>query len=250
MSWLATFLAAVLSSVAGGAGMLGIANLCVKWHRISSFEGGSGYFVIALTLLGAIGGFIAGLIAARVGYAQIGPQWYTQLGTSVGTVAALLLLVLAYSYLSADHVPELGGRGLIVAWEVRLPVPDPADQFAPKANPAEWPDAELRLQLVSVQRGNPRGHEEATFDRSAFRLENGQWILGGKVPLFTSKGEFCVNLTLGGRDDGFWPPLPAFPRDADFAWSPWHRTNKSRERQSDAASVMYRFRFERGNPAE
>jgi hypothetical protein len=249
-SWLVTFFSGVLSAVAGGLGMLGIATLCVKWYRISSFEGGSGYFVVGLALLGFIGGFVVGLIAARVGYMQIGPHWYIQIATSLGTVACLLLVVLTYSYLESDHVLEQGGRGLVVAWEVRLPKPNPSDPFDYKGNPQEWPDSELRLQLVSIFRGAPRGFSEAEFDRLKFHLEGDQWILPAKVPLFTSKGDFCVNLTLGGRDDGFWPPLSAFPSDADFSWSPWYRTNKSQDKPTDFAAVMYRFRYERGESKE
>lgn len=245
MSWLLTFATALLSAIAGGAGMFAIASAGVKWYRISSFEGGSGYYVMFLMLLGVIGGFLAGLIAARLGYSHWSHDWYAQLVSGVATVLALLTLTLACFYLGADHVPEQGGRGLVVAWEVRLPAPDEADPFSPTGNPADWPESQLRLQLVSVRNHKPMGSGEATFDRPAFRKEDNQWVLPARVPLFTSKGEFCVNLTLGGRDDGFWPRLSAFPADTDFQWTPWYRTNKHMSKPSDAQAVMYRFRFEK-----
>lgn len=247
MSWLLTFATAILSALVGGAGMFGIASAGVKWYRVSSFEGGSGYYVVFLGLFGVIGGFVAGLIAARLGYAQWSHAWYAQLASGVGTVLALLTITLVFFYFGADHVPEKGGRGLVVAWEVRLPAPDDAAPFAPKGNPADWPESELRLQLVSIRNHKPTGSGEAKFDRAAFRQEENQWILPARVPLFTSKGEFCVNLTLGGRDDGFWPRLTAFPSDADFVWSPWCRTNKGMGKSSDAEAVMYRFKFEKGD---
>jgi hypothetical protein len=42
--------------------------------------------------------------------------------------SGILLAVLLVAYLGADHVPELGGRGLVVAWEVRLPKSDAGDE--------------------------------------------------------------------------------------------------------------------------
>lgn len=248
MTWLTMLLAGLLAAIVGGAGMLAIATLCVKWYRISSFEGGAGYYVIGLTLLGIIGGFIAGCLAARFGVGYAGDRWTVQLGWGVGAVAVLLAIVLIITYMAADHVPDKGGRGLAVAWEIRLPAESPDAPFGPRGNPADWPDEELKLQLVSVVGRNPRGSELAAFDRAAFRQENGQWILPARVPLFTSKGQFCVNLTLGGRDDGFWPPFNGFPHPSQFQWSDWLRTNKGRDKPADAAATMYRFRFEQAPP--
>lgn len=241
MSWLLTFFTGVLAAAAGGGGMLGISTLCVKWYRISSFEGGSGYYVVGLTLLGAIAGFIVGVVGARVGVAWLGEHWYAQMGVGVGGISVLLLAVLALTYVNADHVPEKGGRGLAIAWEVRLPVAE--GEFVTTKPPAEWPEEELKLQLVSVKNHKPRGSDDTVFDRANFRQEGGQWVLPCRVPLFTSKGEFCVNLTLGGRDDGFWPKFTPFPRDDDYQWSPWYKTNKAGSK-GDAEAVMYRFRFE------
>ena len=55
MSWLGTVGIAVLTA-AFGALLSGIvASLAVDWYRISSFEGGSGYFVIFIALGGLLG---------------------------------------------------------------------------------------------------------------------------------------------------------------------------------------------------
>jgi hypothetical protein len=245
MTWLFTILAGLLGAIAGGIGMLGLGSLFVRWFRISSFEGGSGYYVVALTLLGAIGGLIVAAVAARLGYASFGPAWYIQPATGLAAVTLALALVLGLGYLRADFEPDTDPRGLVVAWEIRLPVADGSDAFASRTPPADWPENELKLQLVNVRRGKTRGYESAVFNRAAFRQESGQWILPAKVPLFTAKGEFCVNLTTGGRDDGFWPTVPATPSEPHFEWSPWYRTNKGMAKPSDQQATMYRFRIEK-----
>src|SRR5512138_176683 len=52
MSWLAS-LAIALATAAGGLVLGGyLASLAVGWYRVSSFEGGSGYFVVVFALLG------------------------------------------------------------------------------------------------------------------------------------------------------------------------------------------------------
>ena len=54
MHWITCFF---LSLPIAALGLLGggfIGNACVRWYRVSSFEGGSGYFVIGLALLGAV----------------------------------------------------------------------------------------------------------------------------------------------------------------------------------------------------
>ena len=240
MSWVITLIAGLVGMLSGGAGMFAIANVCVKWYRVSSFEGGSGYFIIGLTIVGGLGGFVLSMIAARLAHSFIGPQWYSQVGGAFAVVAAVLAIVLAVAYLGVDTIPEIDGRGVVVAWEIRLPA---EDEFAPHSDPREWPDEELRLELVSVANHNPRGSREGEFDRTAFRLEDGQWILSARVPLFTSKGEFCVNLTLGGRDDGFWPAMRPALSPAYFEWSDWSCTNKGSDKPDNAA-VMYRFKYE------
>lgn len=245
MSWVVTFLCAVLGAAIGGTGMLGIASLSVQWYRISSFEGKSGYHIFFLTIFGVVGGFLVGAVSARVGFAYVGEAWYVQLGSSAVGVVATLGVVLAFSYLGADFEPDEDPRGLTVVWEVRLPAMDGSNAFATKTPPAEWPDKELRLQLVNVRNGKVRRAKDAAFDRAAFRLENGQWILTARVPLFAAKGEFCVNLTTGGRDDGFWPHLPLVVFEHDLSWRDWMRTNKGLDAPSEAQATMYRFKIEK-----
>ena len=70
VSWALSLLIALLT---GGVGLLGagfVAALIVDWYRISSFEGGSGFFVVFMALFGGLAGTLIGLIAARVSAAR------------------------------------------------------------------------------------------------------------------------------------------------------------------------------------
>lgn len=61
---LVTFIALVAAVTTAVLGLLGagfLANACVRWYHISSFEGGSGYFVMFIGLFGGIAGFLVGL---------------------------------------------------------------------------------------------------------------------------------------------------------------------------------------------
>src|SRR5690606_18532644 len=111
MSWLVTFAAAILGAIGACLGMFAIAEACVKWYRISNFEGGAGYYVVGLSLVGGIAGFLVAFIAARIAYSYAGHGWYIQLGGALGAIVVGLLLVLALTYFGSDHTPELGGQG-------------------------------------------------------------------------------------------------------------------------------------------
>lgn len=236
MSWLFTVLAGFLGAIVGGGGMLAMATASVRWHRISSFEGGSGYFVVGLTLAGIVLGFLVAAVSGRVVHAGVRPDWWAQLGGGALVVALLVGLATLISFLRADFVPTHQGRPMAIEWEVRLP--------ASQVERPGWPDEELRLQLVATvgSERSPNGAQNAEFDRAAFRQEHGQWVLPARVAVFTGKGVFCVNLTMGGRDDGFWPLCGPKPHAQEWSWSEWQHTNKSRDKPA-AEAVMYRYRF-------
>lgn len=103
MSWLVTFASSLVGMILGGAGMFAIAHACVQWYRISSFEGQSGYFIVGLTLLGAIGGFLVALIAARIACVWLGQQWYNQTGFALAMVVVALVFTLVLCYLGIDR---------------------------------------------------------------------------------------------------------------------------------------------------
>lgn len=145
MSWGATIGTGVAGAVVGGVGMFSLALLWVRWFRVSSFEGKSGYFVVFLALAGAVAGLVIAMVAARVGHAYLGPNvsaWTSQVAVGVGAVIVALLLALVISFFQADLTPDLGGRGVVIAWEVRLPtrLAGSAETGETALHPRRWMD--------------------------------------------------------------------------------------------------------------
>src|SRR5689334_15170431 len=121
MSWIASSLIAVLTAAIGL--VLGgfIASHAVSWYRISSFEGGSGYFVVGMALLGAIAGLPIGLVASRVVAASAHPGAWRAIGWSQLTVIGIAAIVAAIARFGADVAPKLNGEELLLMVELQWP---------------------------------------------------------------------------------------------------------------------------------
>lgn len=66
MPWFLAIVSGLLCGVCGGAYGGFMATRAVAWLRISSFEGKSGYFVVAMILLGVILSTVIGIVGARL----------------------------------------------------------------------------------------------------------------------------------------------------------------------------------------
>jgi hypothetical protein len=86
LSWILSIVVAMLTGIAAlfVAGL--IASLCVDWYRISSFEGGSGYFVVFTALGGAVAGLFVGLVVARLIANSTHAGFLNALGASLARV--------------------------------------------------------------------------------------------------------------------------------------------------------------------
>jgi len=178
MSWLASIFIGLLTGGLG-LGLAGvIANACVSWYRISSFEGKAGYFVVFTALLGGVAGFILGVVAARIaagaqhGFVK-GLVLALAVTAGIGGVAALV------SWRLADIPPEIDGSDLDLQVEIRLP--------AAHAAPADSA-GNSHLRLGSVVNSTYRKSEMGELHIADARLEDGRWIVAGTVYVFTSRG--------------------------------------------------------------
>lgn len=93
MSLWRSMLVALMTAIVGAffSGFVGV--LAVEWYQISSVEGGSGYFVIAMGLVGAMVGGAVGLLVSRIVAARPNPTFVRALAYSKATMLALVIVV-------------------------------------------------------------------------------------------------------------------------------------------------------------
>jgi hypothetical protein len=233
MSWLAS-LGVALVTAAGGLVLGGyIASLAVGWYRVSSFEGGAGYFVVALALLGFVVGAIVGLVMSRVVAESLHfGLWRTLLGAQVA-IATIAVIVGGVARLAADVPPTLGGERLLLVVEVRWPSSvqaSPATDTTPR-----------RLRLYSLAGRTARNSQDGALWMEDARREDGRWTVPGAVAVYTSRGDRMLAIEPapdGAR--GLLVPLPAHPRKAQLEWSDWMPRVPSGTPVADGFAMRFR----------
>jgi hypothetical protein len=106
MTWLWSILASLVAGATSCAASIGLGLLCVRWYRISSFEGKSGFAVAGIALLGLVGGLLVGLIAARVVASGGSRGALPQLAGGVGAALAVVLAATAFAFLGSLSRPQ------------------------------------------------------------------------------------------------------------------------------------------------
>lgn len=197
-----------------------VANLAVGWYRISSFEGGSGYFVIGMALLGLAGGFILGIVVSRIVAGRANPGFGKSLGIALGSSLGIVLIIGTVARLQADVPPMLDGQELLLAVEIRWP------EGRPPAGASASPDgpsaSEWSIVLSSSSGRTIRASRSGPLWREDARLEDGRWVVPGAVELFTSRGDRILDVQPDGLiENGFIVPLPGRPGQEHRAWSDW-----------------------------
>ena len=238
MNWIAYFLVSLPVAVFGllGGGLIGSA--CVGWYHVSSREGGSGYFVIALALLGAIVGLVTGLVTAGMLSPQNGLGYLKTFGASVGVLVGIAGIITGLCWALADIPPKIDGRPLMLEVELRLPV-DATN------SPAKG-SGESSMSLHSVINHRGRKSSDGKLEPSKARLENGRWIVPGAVDLFTMRGLRSLDFKLNGEEVmGFLVPLPARPGEKYLDWSDWGPRPPAPHPAWPDTKPSYRFRVQK-----
>lgn len=215
MSWLVSFLAALISGIAGLVISGFIANACVSWYHVPSREGAAGYYIVYLAIGGGIAGFLIGLIAARIIAENVGPGFGKECG---GALAAILLIAGIVALLArafADVPPKIDGRDLSLEVEFRFPDTPPGEE--PPTAADNWD-----FRLASVTGNTQRSFRSGDLRTADARIEQGRWIVPAEAPVFTSRGKRVVVLQRDLKTlEGFQIPLPGRPGKKFFEWSDW-----------------------------
>jgi hypothetical protein len=217
VSWLLSLVIAVLTGIAGLLGAGFVSALAVEWYSISSFEGGSGFFVVGNALLGGIAGGLIGLIAARLTAARPQPTFLKGIRNAVGAVAILLAAIAGAARVFADVPPEIDGETLVLHVELRSPASDTTDLRALPGQPY------VRLAATAPFSTAERVSEQGPLWVEDLRREDGRWIVPGAVAIFTARGKKVVDVGVGDKMlMGLLTPLPGSPSARDMDWSPWY----------------------------
>ncbi len=233
MSWLWTVITGILCGAAGGGIGLFISDRCVHWYSISSREGGSGYFMAFMMLVGAVVGLLVGMIAGRVCAAKWYTAFWAQGVVGLGSLLVLSLIVLGLCRLGADVEPTYEGKELDIEVEVRGP------EGQPEA--AGWNKEEAWIAFASVQGGIQKFEERGAFTEDAPSTHDGRWQIRGKVPLRSERGTRVVRFKIGAIEEAFSLPVKSWPTPNEN-WSDWLPRARP-DGQPAINTTTYRYRI-------
>lgn len=208
MSWPLSLLFGLIAGFAGAAYGGLVADLSLRWARVSAFGSSSGYFVAFMILLAFCASTILGVILCRVAG---GRGVLRGFGTALGGVFLLITLFGALAWVQRDMVPEIRGAPVAVAVELRLP-----------ASVVSRPRTGVGgLFDVTLESGRRPHRLTSLLDMQEAREEEGRWIVPVTVPLTSSEGDRVFTLRWQGEAQSFRTPIPGRPTALDAQWSPW-----------------------------
>ncbi|MBL0170295.1 MAG: hypothetical protein IPP90_06105 [Gemmatimonadaceae bacterium] len=214
MTWILSLVVAALSAATGLVLAGFIASLATSWYRISSFEGGAGYFVIVIAIGGALVGGVVGLVVARAVAAGTNPGFLKAMGLALGAVTLIAVTIGGVARMRADVAPEADGDGLLMAVEFRWPAAD-------TVSPASYAGAGWTRLGTSEGRVTRKSEDGPLFVDLA-RYEDGHWVVPGAARLFTTRGDRVLDVGIGEkRFGGFLLSSKGNSNAPDTAWSAW-----------------------------
>lgn len=213
MTWFVIIVSTLTTAAIGLVGTGFVANLCVSWYRISGFEGGSGYFVVGLALLGGVLGFILGAVTSLVAtFASERFSGWSPCFLSWGIALLLLLVATGLCRSLADIPPRFGANRVTLEVELRLPAGAPR----PAPSGSSW------LMLSSDLHGLRESTVGGRLNVEQAREENGRWIVPGDVRVHTKRGRLWLAVMIDGVSQPHLPfELPGRITDEHSAWSGW-----------------------------
>lgn len=208
MNWWVSILVGLLMAAFGAVYGGFMANAAVKWLRISSFEGGSGYFVVFLGLAGLMAGLVLGIVVSRfvggpglLGFAQA-------MGVAVSILGGGITLLGGMAWLQAEREPLVAGQPVDLVLELGLPAEIEATVRAQAAQ-----------SYLFLYGGSTSRYGELLFDQS--RRAEGRWIVPGRAPIHNTSTGRMLGIQLGAVPTQYFDlPLAAKP-DLTAQWTDW-----------------------------
>jgi hypothetical protein len=236
MTWVYSFLIAVITAIlaATGAGFIGAA--CVGWYRVSTREGGDASFVLGFILLGAFCGFVGGFVLSRF----FASTFLSSLLTAAGILLLLEGIIALVAWGLADIPPKINGHELDLVVEIRLPV---------GANQPPVLEGKQFIEFESGGKGTiPRAQEIGTLDVAKAQLVDGRWIVPGAVRIFTTREYRFLTVVLSEKDaTGFQLIFPGHPGPQYEQWSNW-QPDTGRTNPWPSTRTSYRYRIQERIP--
>ena len=230
MSWLGSVLLGLIMAVFGALYGGVMAMGAVKWLRISSFEGGSGYFVMFMGLGGLIAGLVLGMVVSRFagGPGMLG--FAKALGWSVLVVGGGISILGGMAWLSEEREPLVAGQPIDLVIELSVPAALEAEVRGQPSKP-----------YVVLFGGKGTGQTDLEFEHS--RQEDGRWILGARLPINNASYDRMVSAALRVVKEQYWDlPLPAKPALMP-RWSEWMRAPFYGDRSAPPPEAAYALRY-------
>ena len=238
MRFLRAFFVALLTAIVGCVLAFFVGDYLTKLGHMSNMEGGRGMFVvIACAPLGILVGFVIGIVSSLLVRRQGAAGFFIAQGWSLLIVCALAGLLVGVPYLLSDKPPRIGGKGLSLEFELRVP-----QQFSIPDTPS---GDSVRVSLYS-------GNRETTYafiDWASIERAPEGAIIPGRVQLLDhnpARSLFAVvgNDPMAGQFITL--KLPSNPRLEDEQWSDWIRAtqqaNLSPVPETAQFSARYRVR--------
>jgi hypothetical protein len=218
MRFLRAFFVALLTAIVGCVLAFFVGDYLTKLGHMSNMEGGRGMFVvIACAPLGILVGFVIGIVSSLLVRRQGAAGFFIAQGWSLLIVCALAGLLVGVPYLLSDKPPRIGGKGLSLEFELRVP-----QQFSIPDTPS---GDSVRVSLYS-------GNRETTYafiDWASIERAPEGAIIPGRVQLLDhnpARSLFAVvgNDPMAGQFITL--KLPSNPRPEDEQWSDWIRATQ------------------------
>lgn len=234
MSWLLSFLIALMTGLIGLLSAGFVTNAYAQWYNVTSREGAAGFLVVGNAILG---GFVAAVLGLVISRLIPVPTFWKAMGCSSGIVLGIAGMLMLLFYVFADIPPRIDGAELTLEAEIRLPAGEPK------------PEGKLSFVLGSVADGVQRVSQPGEMKTQGARLEQNRWVLPAEAFLFTTRGKRMITAEVDGKTvAAFMVPLPGRPGKRNLEWSDWLPHPKAGSPPWPDSKASYRYRVQRIPP--